>query len=439
MQTKTTTEYLIRVESLKKYFPVRKGLFQRTHSFVHAVDDINFEIKPKETFGLVGESGCGKTTTGKLLVKLLDPTDGRIWMRDPKRVSFVVQQDGLPVGALGIRVDEEGKPAQVAQILAAPGASAEELRRQAQQILTQLAERPQALGPIPTDVEVDGRRLSLTPISQFQPQTVPTGDRESWERWLQQTRDLEYIDFAHLTGAQLKEFRREVQMIFQDPYESLNPRMTIFDIVAEPLAVQKIGTVTERELRVAEMLDMVGLSPPESFLFRYPHELSGGQRQRVAIARAMIINPTFIVADEPTSMLDVSIRTGVMKLMTDLQQEFGISYLYITHDLAVARYMCERIAVMYLGKIVEMGPTEEVIQNPLHPYTKALIAAVPVPDPTYKRQTIELKGDVPSPIDPPPRCRFYDRCPIATERCEREDHPPLEDKGGGHYVACYEV
>jgi peptide/nickel transport system ATP-binding protein len=439
MQTKTTTEYLIRVESLKKYFPVRKGLFQRTRSFVHAVDDIHFEIKPKETFGLVGESGCGKTTTGKLLVKLLDPTDGRIWMRDPKRVSFVVQQDGMPVGALGIRVDEEGKPAQVAQILAAPGASAEELRRQAQQILTQLTERPRALGPIPTDVEVDGRRLLLTPISQFQPQAVPTGDREGWERWLQRIRDLEYIDFAHLTGPQLKEFRREVQMIFQDPYESLNPRMTIFDIVAEPLAVQKIGTVTERELRVAEMLDMVGLSPPESFLFRYPHELSGGQRQRVAIARAMIINPTFIVADEPTSMLDVSIRTGVMKLMTDLQQEFGISYLYITHDLAVARYMCERIAVMYLGKIVEMGPTEEVIQNPLHPYTKALIAAVPVPDPTYKRQTMELKGDVPSPIDPPPRCRFYDRCPIATERCKREDHPPLEDRGGGHYVACYEV
>jgi peptide/nickel transport system ATP-binding protein len=159
----------------------------------------------------------------------------------------------------------------------------------------------------------------------------------------------------------------------------------------------------------------------------------------VAIARAMIINPSFIVADEPTSMLDVSIRTGVMKLMKDLQKEFGISYLYITHDLAVARYMCDRIAVMYLGKIVEMGPTEDVIQKPLHPYTKALISAVPIPDPLVKRQPVQLKGDVPSPIDPAPRCRFYDRCPIATAHCRTHDHPPLEDKGGGHFAACYEV
>ncbi len=444
MQTRTTAEPLIRVERLKKYFPVRKGLFfQRARSFVHAVDDVSFEIRPGETFGLVGESGCGKTTTGKLLVKLLEPTDGRIWIRDLRQVSFVVQQDGLPLGAVGLRVDEEGKPVQVARVLSAPGANAEELDRHARRLLTRLAGRRGALGPVPTDVDVDGQRLSLTPLSQFRSQfrlqAVPAGDRERWERWLRQTQDLEYVDVARLSGPPLKAFRREVQMIFQDPYESLNPRMTIFDIVAEPLAVQKIGTITERELRVAEMLELVGLTPPESFLFRYPHELSGGQRQRVAIARAMIINPRFIVADEPTSMLDVSIRTGVMKLMMELQQEFGISYLYITHDLAVARYMCERIAVMYLGKIVEMGPTEEVIQNPLHPYTKALIDAVPVPDPTYKREPVELKGDVPSPLDPPPRCRFYDRCPIATERCAREDHPPLEDKGGGHYVACYEV
>jgi peptide/nickel transport system ATP-binding protein len=329
MQTSTATEYLLKVENLRKYFPVAHGLFRRTRSYVHAVDDVSFVIRPKETFGLVGESGCGKTTTGKLLVRLLDPTGGHIYLNGQ--------------------------------------------------------------------------------------------------------------DISALHGRRLKAFRREVQMIFQDPYESLNPRMTIFDIVAEPLTVQRIGTVTERELRVAEMLDLVGLSPPESFLFRYPHELSGGQRQRVAIARAMVINPNFIVADEPTSMLDVSIRTGVMKLMMDLQQTFGISYLYITHDLAVARYMCERIAVMYLGKIVEMGPTEDVIQNPSHPYTKALISAVPIPDPTVQRQSIEIKGDVPSPIDPPPRCRFFDRCPIATDYCRAHDHPPLEDKGGGHYVACYEV
>jgi peptide/nickel transport system ATP-binding protein len=249
----------------------------------------------------------------------------------------------------------------------------------------------------------------------------------------------QFVDIATLEGRALKEFRRNAQMIFQDPYESLNPRMTIFDIVSEPLGIHGIGNIYEREERVAELLSLVGLTPPESFLFRYPHELSGGQRQRVAIARAMILNPSFIVADEPTSMLDVSIRTGVMNLMLDLREEFGISYLYITHDLAVARYMCDRIAVMYLGKIVELGPTEEVIQNPLHPYTRALISAVPIPDPTVERQPIEIKGGVSKPIDPAPRCRFYERCPIATERCTREDHPPLEDKGNGHLVACYEI
>lgn len=447
--TTTTTEELVRVEALKKYFPVGRGFFIRKRSFVHAVDGISFEIKPRETFGLVGESGCGKTTTGKLLVKLLDPTEGRIWIRDSRRLGFVLRRDGVPVGALSVFVDEKGRPQQIAQTMAAPGTDAraeyERLLRGEKPLLEGLQRRAQALGPLSVDLELDGRRLSLIPISQFLQKEAltlpPMAEREKleWQRWLEALRRLEYTDFAHISGPHLKRFRREIQMIFQDPYESLNPRMTIFDIVAEPLAVQRIGTITERELRVAEMLEMVGLSPPESFLFRYPHELSGGQRQRVAIARAMIIHPTFVVADEPTSMLDVSIRTGIMKLMMDLQQEFGISYLYITHDLAVARYMCERIAVMYLGKIVEMGPTEEVIQNPLHPYTKALISAVPIPDPTVKRSPIELKGDVPSPIDPPPRCRFLDRCPIATERCKQEDHPPLEDKGGGHYVACYEV
>lgn len=329
MAVKVATEQLIQVESLRKLFPMERGVFRRARSFIHAVDGIDFAIRPQETFGLVGESGCGKTTTGKLLVRLQEPTSGRILL--------------------------------------------------------------------------NGR------------------------------------DISTIQGRELTRFRRDVQMIFQDPYESLNPRMTIFDIVAEPLRVQKIGNVMEREAQVAEMLEMVGLSPPENFLFRYPHELSGGQRQRIAIARAMVINPTFIVADEPTSMLDVSIRTGVMKLMKDLQVEFGNSYLYITHDLAVARYMCDRIAVMYLGKIVETGPTEEVIQNPLHPYTKALISAVPIPDPTAERTPIELKGDVPTAINPPARCRFYDRCPIRTEFCHANDHPPLEDKGGGHYVACYEV
>jgi peptide/nickel transport system ATP-binding protein len=215
--------------------------------------------------------------------------------------------------------------------------------------------------------------------------------------------------------------------------------MTIFDIMSEPLAVQNIGSLAEREERVVQLLEQVGLTPATSFIFRYPHELSGGQRQRVAIGRALVVEPTFIVADEPTSMLDVSIRTGVMNLMIELGDKFGVSYLYITHDLAVARYTSQDIAVMYMGKIVETGHTEEVLQNPLHPYTKALISAVPVPDPALKREPPDIKGSISKPINPLPRCRFYDRCPISAKVCEESHHPPLEDKGAGHQVACYLV
>lgn len=247
------------------------------------------------------------------------------------------------------------------------------------------------------------------------------------------------MDIASLRGKELKKFRRQVQMIFQDPYESMNPRLTIYDTVAEPLDVQGIGTLVEREERVAELLETVGLIPASSFMFRYPHELSGGQRQRVAIARALVVGPSFVVADEPTSMLDVSVRTGVMQLMQDLADRLNVTYLYITHDLAVARYMCHRIAVMYLGKMVELAETEELLHHPLHPYTKALLSAVPVPDPTFTRTPVKIKGGISRPINPLPRCRFYDRCPIADNYCRDNDHPPLEDKGGGHFVACYKV
>ncbi len=246
-------------------------------------------------------------------------------------------------------------------------------------------------------------------------------------------------DIAHLRGGELKGFRRHVQMIFQDPYESLNPRRTIFDTVAEPLVVQGFGNIAEREQLVAHYLELVGLSPPETFMWRFPHELSGGQRQRVAIARALVVVPTFVVADEPTSMLDVSIRTGIMNLMQSLAEQIGLTYLYITHDLAVARYMSDRLAVMYLGKIVEMGAMEELLSKPLHPYTKALLSAVPVPDPTIKRDIPDIKGSIAKPINPPPRCRFHERCPIAAKVCEDSDHPPLDDKGHGHSVACYLV
>ncbi len=326
---------LLRVQDLSKLFPVSSGgWFEHDRSFIHAVDGVGFELGRGESFGLVGESGCGKTTTGKLLVRLADPTDGHI-------------------------------------------------------------------------------------IFDY-------GEGEA-------------TDIATLKGKSLKAFRRQAQMIFQDPYESMNPRRTIFDTVAEPLRTQKIGSPLERIDRVARMLEMVGLTPPRSFMFRHPHELSGGQRQRVAIARALVVEPAFVVADEPTSMLDVSIRTGVMRLMEDLASRLDISYLYITHDLAVARYMCDRIAVMYLGKIVEMGETEEVLQNPQHPYTRALLSAVPVPDPAYARPPVQIEGGVSIPVDPPARCRFYDRCPLSDDFCRDNDHPPLEEKASGQIVACYKA
>ena len=324
-----TENGLLTVADLTKLFPVKKRTYSlRVRNFIHAVDGLNFSVGQGEVFGLVGESGCGKTTTGKLLVKLLQPTAGQILLGG---------QD-------------------MAEI--------------------------------------------------------------AW-------------------GRPLRAFRRKVQMIFQDPYESLNPRFTVFDTVAEPLSVQGGHSVAERERSVAEILVSVGLAPPETFMFRFPHELSGGQRQRVAIARAMVIGPEFVAADEPTSMLDVSIRAGIMELLLGLRSDMGVSYLYITHDLAVARYMCDRIGVMYLGKIVELGSAEAVVQQPLHPYTQALISSVPVPDPTYRRQPGEIKGDVAAPIDPPARCRFYPRCPRADEHCREASHPPLDELRPGQLVACY--
>lgn len=260
-------------------------------------------------------------------------------------------------------------------------------------------------------------------------------------RLIESTSGNVFIDgenIEHLEKKELKRFRKTVQMIFQDPYESLNPRMTVRDTILEPLIIQRIGNSSFREKRVLQTLETVELTPPNDFINRFPHELSGGQRQRVSIARALVVDPKFIIADEPVSMLDASIRVGIMNLLLRLKDEFKLTYVFITHDLAVARYMCDELAVMYLGKIVEMGQTEEVIKNPLHPYTKALLSAVPIPNPEYKLQRIQIKGGITTSINPGIECRFAPRCPVVEDICKKQ-MPELKEINQQHFTACHLV
>ncbi|NLM41644.1 MAG: dipeptide ABC transporter ATP-binding protein [Firmicutes bacterium] len=320
-------EVLLEVRNLVKHFPIRQGIiFSRQVGAVQAVDDISFTVHKGETLGLVGESGCGKTTTGRLILRLIEPTSG--------------------------------------------------------------------------DIIFDGKNIPQLPKDE------------------------------------LRELRKDMQIIFQDPYGSLNPRMTVGDIIGEPLHIHKLARGAEREKRVRELLEVVGLSAFHAR--RFPHEFSGGQRQRIGIARALAVRPKMIICDEPVSALDVSIQAQVINLLQDLQTEFDLTYIFIAHDLSVVKHISDRVAVMYLGKIVELTDKNELYHNPKHPYTQALLSAIPEADPTIKKERILLKGDVPSPINPPKGCRFHTRCPKAMDIC-RVEEPAFVDSGNGHFVACHLV
>jgi oligopeptide/dipeptide ABC transporter ATP-binding protein len=343
---------LVDIRKLVKYYPVTGGVFRRHVADVKAVDGVDLKIARGECLGLVGESGCGKTTLGKTLLRLHESTSGRVYF-----------------------------------------------------------DRPEA--------EIEATEALLASSDPAERRKARLGE----------------MDVTRMGGRRLRQLRQKLQIVFQDPSNSLDPRMLVRNIVAEPLQAQGLAKGKELEGRVLELLRIVGMG--EGHMKRYPHEFSGGQRQRIAIARALATNPSFIVMDEPTSALDVSVQAQILNLLKGLQREFNLTYLFVTHHLLVVKYTSDRVAVMYLGKIVELGPTAEIFDRPLHPYTKALLSAIPVPDPNAKREKIILTGDVPNPVNPPMGCRFHPRCAYAKDIC-RSTEPELEEAvAGGRTVACH--
>lgn len=364
-------EHLFEVRGLQKYFPIRGGLLKKNLGNVKAIDGINFSVPTGKTLGVVGESGCGKTTTGRCVLMLTPPTGGNIYYKMPADVrERMLQLEAEEAELLAKEEEKRKRPA-----------------------------RKKDAGLIPE---------------------------------LEEIRDTYTLN--RRTAEDLRRLRKDMQIVFQDPYSSLNPRMLIKDIIAEPMKLHGMASGISVTERVRDLMERVGLSPEH--IYRYPHEFSGGQRQRIGVAKALALNPDFIVLDEPTSALDVSVQSQILNMLNDLQDELDLTYMFISHDLSTIKYMCDYVNIMYLGKIVETGAKEDIFDNPIHPYTEALLASIPLPDPKLRKKRVPLSGEIPSPANPPTGCRFHTRCRYRQEICEQVE-PQLVDKGNGHMVACH--